>query len=234
MTPRHVGCTISIVPALSPQLGLPYLTSFNDFGLAEPIIRALAEEQYATPTPIQTDAIPLVLAGRDIVGIAQTGTGKTAAFALPILNRLHANRKPPGEEEPARAGALADARTVRPDPRKLPHLWPPHAHPIRARHRRRADGPPGARPDERPRRAGRDARPPARPAAARMPCASIRSKCWCSTKPTACSTWASSTTSARSSRSCRRSARRCCSPPPCRARSRISRRRCCAIRRASP
>jgi ATP-dependent RNA helicase RhlE len=70
------------------------LTSFNDFGLAEPITRALAHEQYVTPTPIQVDAIPLVLAGRDVIGIAQTGTGKTAAFALPILNRLAANRKP--------------------------------------------------------------------------------------------------------------------------------------------
>jgi ATP-dependent RNA helicase RhlE len=76
------------------------LTSFHDFGLAEPIIRALAEEQYSTPTPIQSDAIPVVLAGRDIVGIAQTGTGKTAAFALPILNRLHANRKPLEKKSP--------------------------------------------------------------------------------------------------------------------------------------
>ena len=66
------------------------MTSFNDFGLAEPITRALAQEQYSTPTPIQSDAIPVVLAGRDIVGIAQTGTGKTAAFALPILHRLAA------------------------------------------------------------------------------------------------------------------------------------------------
>jgi len=76
------------------------LTSFNDFGLAEPITRALAEEQYSTPTPIQSDAIPVVLTGRDIVGIAQTGTGKTAAFALPILNRLHANRKPLEKKSP--------------------------------------------------------------------------------------------------------------------------------------
>src|SRR5437764_14844462 len=68
------------------------LTSFDDFGLAEPILRALSEEQYTIPTPIQSDAVPVVLAGRDIVGIAQTGTGKTAAFALPILNRLAANR----------------------------------------------------------------------------------------------------------------------------------------------
>jgi ATP-dependent RNA helicase RhlE len=67
------------------------LTSFQDFGLAEPITRALAQENYATPTPIQRDAIPLVKAGRDLIGIAQTGTGKTAAFALPILDRLAAN-----------------------------------------------------------------------------------------------------------------------------------------------
>jgi ATP-dependent RNA helicase RhlE len=64
------------------------LTSFNDFGLAEPILRALAEEQYRTPTPIQAQTVPLAAQGRDVVGIAQTGTGKTAAFALPILNRL--------------------------------------------------------------------------------------------------------------------------------------------------
>jgi superfamily II DNA/RNA helicase len=66
------------------------LSSFHEFGLAEPIIRALAEEKYVTPTPIQTQTIPLVLAGGDLIGIAQTGTGKTAAFALPILNRLAA------------------------------------------------------------------------------------------------------------------------------------------------
>src|SRR5262249_37696829 len=53
-----------------------------------------------TPTPIQSDAIPLVLAGRDLVGIAQTGTGKTAAFALPILNRLAANPKPREKKSP--------------------------------------------------------------------------------------------------------------------------------------
>ena len=64
------------------------LTNFHEFGLATPITRALAEEKYETPTPIQAGTIPLVLSGRDIVGIAQTGTGKTAAFALPILHRL--------------------------------------------------------------------------------------------------------------------------------------------------
>jgi ATP-dependent RNA helicase RhlE len=72
------------------------LTSFLDLGLAEPITRALADEQYATPTPIQTQTIPQVLAARDVVGIAQTGTGKTAAFALPILNHLSTTpQRPP-------------------------------------------------------------------------------------------------------------------------------------------
>ena len=71
------------------------LTSFQDFGLAEPISRALKEENYLTPTPIQAQTIPLALAGRDVVGIAQTGTGKTAAFALPILHRLLQNRIKP-------------------------------------------------------------------------------------------------------------------------------------------
>jgi ATP-dependent RNA helicase RhlE len=71
------------------------LTSFHDFGLAEPILRALAEEKYETPTPIQTQTVPIALQGRDVVGIAQTGTGKTAAFALPILNHIHHKRQRP-------------------------------------------------------------------------------------------------------------------------------------------
>jgi superfamily II DNA/RNA helicase len=69
------------------------LSSFHDFGLAEPITRALAEEKYVTPTPIQSQTIPLVLSGRDVIGIAQTGTGKTAAFALPILHQLFTDRR---------------------------------------------------------------------------------------------------------------------------------------------
>jgi ATP-dependent RNA helicase RhlE len=68
------------------------LTSFQDFGLADPISRALKEENYLTPTPIQAQTIPLAITGRDVIGIAQTGTGKTAAFALPILHRILENR----------------------------------------------------------------------------------------------------------------------------------------------
>src|SRR5438445_8396298 len=67
------------------------VNSFQDLPLVEPLHRALAEEGYAVPTPIQAQAIPHLLAGRDLLGIAQTGTGKTAAFALPILQRLAAS-----------------------------------------------------------------------------------------------------------------------------------------------
>jgi ATP-dependent RNA helicase RhlE len=70
------------------------MTDFNELGLAKPLLRALADEGYDSPTPIQALAIPTVLAGRDLLGIAQTGTGKTAAFALPILHRLAADRRP--------------------------------------------------------------------------------------------------------------------------------------------
>ena len=74
------------------------MTSFNDFGLVEPITRALAEEKYLTPTPIQAQTIPLAMQGRDVIGIAQTGTGKTAAFALPIINHLHTKRMRPDKK----------------------------------------------------------------------------------------------------------------------------------------
>jgi ATP-dependent RNA helicase RhlE len=70
------------------------MTYFTDLGLAEPIQRALAAKGYTDPTPIQSQAIPALLAGRDLLGIAQTGTGKTAAFALPSLHRLAANPMP--------------------------------------------------------------------------------------------------------------------------------------------
>jgi ATP-dependent RNA helicase RhlE len=69
------------------------LTSFQDFGLALPIARAVAEEKYIAPTPVQAQTIPIVLSRRDVIGIAQTGTGKTAAFALPILHHVFADRR---------------------------------------------------------------------------------------------------------------------------------------------
>jgi ATP-dependent RNA helicase RhlE len=69
------------------------MSYFSDLGLAEPILRALETKGYSDPTPIQRQAIPALMAGRDILGIAQTGTGKTAAFSLPSLHRLFSNPK---------------------------------------------------------------------------------------------------------------------------------------------
>src|ERR1700756_4419508 len=64
------------------------MTQFSELGLAEHLLRAVREEGYHTPTPIQAQAIGPVRDGRDLIGCAQTGTGKTAAFALPLLHRL--------------------------------------------------------------------------------------------------------------------------------------------------
>ncbi len=66
------------------------MASFADLELIEPLLRAVRDEKYETPTPIQVAAIPVILQGRDLIGCAQTGTGKTAAFVLPILQRLAA------------------------------------------------------------------------------------------------------------------------------------------------
>ncbi|MCX6126007.1 MAG: DEAD/DEAH box helicase, partial [Proteobacteria bacterium] len=67
---------------------------FIALGLIEPLTRAVASEGYSEPTPIQKKAIPDILAGRDMLGCAQTGTGKTAAFALPMLQRLSQSKVP--------------------------------------------------------------------------------------------------------------------------------------------
>ncbi|CAA9538186.1 MAG: ATP-dependent RNA helicase RhlE, partial [uncultured Sphingomonadaceae bacterium] len=72
------------------------MTQFSDLGLSGPILQALAAADYDTPTPIQAQAIPLVLQGKDLLGIAQTGTGKTAAFTLPSLDILARANKRPG------------------------------------------------------------------------------------------------------------------------------------------
>ena len=80
---------------LDTPVAAPAINGFAALGLMEPIVRAVAAEGYTTPSPIQMQAIGPLLAGRDLLGIAQTGTGKTAAFALPILHRLAANRVAP-------------------------------------------------------------------------------------------------------------------------------------------
>ena len=63
--------------------------TFKELGLAEPILQALETEGYTHPTPIQEQAIPILLTGKDLLGVAQTGTGKTAAFGIPILHHLY-------------------------------------------------------------------------------------------------------------------------------------------------
>ena len=93
------------------QLESHLLTEFQSFGLAEPIARALAEENHLVPTPIQSQTVPLAMTGRDIVGIAQTGTGKTAAFALPILHKLSAGRTSP-ERKSCRVLVLSPTREL--------------------------------------------------------------------------------------------------------------------------
>jgi ATP-dependent RNA helicase RhlE len=85
--------------------------TFESLGVAEPILRALSGENYAHPTPIQAKAIPALLAGRDLLGIAQTGTGKTAAFGIPLLQRLSTGHVPPAPKQ-ARALILAPTREL--------------------------------------------------------------------------------------------------------------------------
>src|ERR1700728_1216434 len=87
------------------------LNSFDGFGLNDAIARAIAEENYTTPTPIQVQTIPTVMSRRDVIGIAQTGTGKTAAFALPILHLLAATPQPP-ERKGCRVLVLSPTREL--------------------------------------------------------------------------------------------------------------------------
>lgn len=90
------------------------MTTFTELGLIPELLRAVAEQGYNEPTPIQAQAIPLVLAGRDVMGGAQTGTGKTASFALPLLQRLapHANTSASPARHPVRALILAPTREL--------------------------------------------------------------------------------------------------------------------------
>ncbi len=89
-------------------------TTFEELGLAPEILRALGDMGYSIPTPIQKQAIPLVLAGRDLMAQAQTGTGKTAAFALPLLQKMipHANGSASPARHPVRALVLTPTREL--------------------------------------------------------------------------------------------------------------------------
>jgi len=86
--------------------------SFQDLNLIEPILRALKTEGYTTPTPIQEQAIPILLQHRDLLGCAQTGTGKTAAFAIPILQLLYQDRLQHKEQKTIKALILTPTREL--------------------------------------------------------------------------------------------------------------------------
>jgi ATP-dependent RNA helicase RhlE len=86
--------------------------SFESLGLRAELLRAVSEQGYSDPTPIQKQAIPLVLEGRDIMGGAQTGTGKTAGFTLPLLQRLMSTAKPVKGRRPLRALVLTPTREL--------------------------------------------------------------------------------------------------------------------------
>ncbi len=107
------------------------MSTFEDLGLRSELLRALVAEGYTTPTPIQAQAIPPALLGRDVQGIAQTGTGKTAAFALPILHRLLDNPRRP----PAAAAASWSCRPPASWPARSPTASAPTAAPQRPRRR---------------------------------------------------------------------------------------------------
>lgn len=84
------------------------MTYFNDLGLAAPILRAIEATGYTKPTPIQHEVIPIINARKDVIGIAQTGTGKTASFVLPVLNRIATRRV---KQQPKTCGTLILAPT---------------------------------------------------------------------------------------------------------------------------
>ena len=107
----HHSITTPSAHPITPVTTAPSTITFADLSLAEPLLRALNEKNYTIPTPIQAGSIKYLLQGRDLIGIAQTGTGKTAAFALPILQRLSANPAPATSRRP-RALILAPTREL--------------------------------------------------------------------------------------------------------------------------
>ncbi|MCL2346134.1 MAG: DEAD/DEAH box helicase [Desulfobulbus sp.] len=109
-----LGGESAATPATAPAAETAPAITFADLGLAPELLRAVADEGYTRPTPIQVKAIPLVLGGQDIMGGAQTGTGKTAAFTLPILQRILplANSSPSPAKHPVRALILAPTREL--------------------------------------------------------------------------------------------------------------------------
>ncbi len=132
--------------------------TFETLGLAPALLRALSEQGYATPTPIQAEAIPLALAGHDLLGGAQTGTGKTAAFGLPLINHLSKQTSPNGFAPSACADPGADARAGGAGHRQPARLRQAPASEHQRHLRRCGHGPAGRDVPSRRRRARRHAR----------------------------------------------------------------------------
>eukprot|EP01030_Chromulinospumella_sphaerica_P006808 gene6808-6659_t len=112
----ETAVAVEVVPAVTPAAAEPAPASvrFSDFGLSPLIQRALTEQGYEHPTPIQAQAIPVLLQGRDVMGAAQTGTGKTASFSLPIIQMLlaHASHSTSPARHPVRALILTPTREL--------------------------------------------------------------------------------------------------------------------------
>ena len=231
--PRHCRLTLPGPEAAQREWAAPgaclmsSATSFAELGLRPEILRAVTEAGYTTPTPIQAQAIPVVLAGKDVMGGAQTGTGKTAGFGAADPAQAVAVR----EHQPvaraasgARADPHADARARDPgrgiDPRRTAST--------------RACARPSSSAASTSSSSWRSCAPASRswspPRAGCSTTSSRRASTWArsrsssSTRPTACSTWASSPTSSASWRCCPppRSGRTCCSRRPSPTRSRSS------------
>ncbi len=117
-SPISVDAAAAAVPPAPtsepPQAPQAPTVSFDDLGLLPELLRAVKDAGYTHPTPIQAQAIPTVLAGKDVMGGAQTGTGKTAGFTLPLLQRLarHASNSPSPARHPVRALILAPTREL--------------------------------------------------------------------------------------------------------------------------
>jgi ATP-dependent RNA helicase RhlE len=112
--PRHALRHLYSEATMSDTDVKPSTATFDQFGLAPEILRAIQDQGYTTPTPIQAQAIPVVLTGRDVMGAAQTGTGKTASFSLPIIQRLlpGANTSASPARHPVRALILTPTREL--------------------------------------------------------------------------------------------------------------------------
>ncbi len=174
------------------------VASFDTLGLIDPLRRALTDSGYTTPTPIQAKSIPSLLEGRDLLGLAETGTGKTAAFALPLLQRLAAADKRPLPRT-CRALILAPTRELAIQIAESIDTYGRH---LNLTHTAIFGGV-GSRPQMRAMERGVDivVATPGRLLDlidTRHVRARRRSRRSSSTKPTACSTWASSTTSSGS------------------------------------